>query len=69
MLFTKHIEPCCGYCQHAAPLEESTVICVKRGVVSAHEHCRRFRYDPLRRTPPRPKTVDFSHLKEEDFAL
>ena len=44
-------------------------MCPKRGVVSAAGSCRRFRYDPLKRVPPKPLSVDFSHLKEEDFVL
>lgn len=44
-------------------------MCVKKGVVSAAAHCRSFRYDPLKRVPPRPNAPDFSRLRDEDFVL
>ena len=69
MLFEKDMEPRCAYCKRGTSLDEETVMCVKRGVVSAAGACRRFRYDPLKRVPPKPLSVDFSHLKEEDFVL
>ena len=69
MLFKKDIEPRCAHCKRGSPLDEETVICVKHGVVPAAGACRRFRYDPLKRIPPKPISVDFSHLKEEDFVL
>ena len=69
MLFEKDMEPRCAYCQRGTPLDGETVMCPKRGVVSAAGSCRSFRYDPLKRVPPKPLSVDFSHLKEEDFVL
>ena len=69
MLFEKDMEPRCAYCKRGSPLDEETVVCVKRGVVPAAGSCHRFRYDPLKRIPPKPVSVDFSHLKEEDFVL
>ena len=69
MLFEKDIEPRCTYCKHGARLDEDQVMCVKKGIVSPAGACRKFKYDPLKRVPPKPLTVDFSHLKEEDFVL
>ena len=40
MLFRKDIEPRCTYCRYAAPAEPETVICRKKGVRSAGDHCR-----------------------------
>ena len=37
--------------------------------MSAGSSCRSFRYDPLKRVPPRPVKADFSTLKDEDFQL
>ncbi len=68
-LFKKDIDPFCVYCKHARPLEENQVICDKKGVKDANSHCRHFRYDPLRRVPPRPKKADFSGLSPEDFQI
>ena len=69
MLFEKDMEARCAYCKRGVALDEETVMCPKRGVMSAGDSCRRFRYDPLKRVPPKPMAVDFSHLKDEDFTL
>ena len=53
MLFEKKMDPRCAYCQRCAPLDEESVMCIKRGVVPAGFHCRAFKYDPLKRVPPR----------------
>jgi hypothetical protein len=45
------------------------VACVKRGIVPAESHCRSFRYDPLKRVPPRPAALDTEKLNEADFSL
>lgn len=69
MLFSKEIEPRCAYCQRGARLGDDKVMCLKRGIVSAAGHCRRFRYDPLKRVPQKPPTLDFSALSDGDFSL
>ena len=69
MLFQKKIEPRCCYCKRGTALDEDTVMCLKRGIVHPSHHCPSFRYDPLKRVPPRPISPDFSRLKEEDFSL
>lgn len=69
MLFTKKIEPRCAYCERSAALDEEQVICLKRGVVSAGGSCRAFRYDPLKRVPPKPAALELGKLRDEDFVL
>lgn len=69
MLFSKEIEPRCAYCRRGARLDDENVMCVKKGVVAAGGQCRRFRYDPLKRVPPRPAPLDLSRFSEEDFTL
>ena len=68
-LFQKHIEPRCAYCTRCRPLNEEQVVWEKKGVMSAASSCRSFRYDPLKRVPPRPVKADFSKLKDEDFKI
>jgi hypothetical protein len=68
-LFRKNIDPRCAYCQHGSRISEREVACVKRGVVPAEHHCRAFRYDPLRREPPRPASLDTAELGEQDFRI
>lgn len=69
MLFSKKIEPRCAYCQRSARLSEDKVMCLKKGIVAASSQCRRFKYDPLKRVPPKPQTISFSKFSEEDFTL
>ncbi len=69
MLFTKEIEPRCAYCARSTQLDETTALCARKGIVLLAGHCRVFRYDPLKRTPPKPAAPDFSRLKSEDFSL
>lgn len=57
MLFRKKIDRYCIYCQFAGKIDEDSVICRFCGVVPAAHHCRRFRYDPLKRVPSRPKPL------------
>ena len=69
MLFRKDIDPRCAYCKRGQQLNEREVACVKRGVVPVEHACRLFRYDPLKRVPPRPAALDTGRLSEEDFSL
>ena len=69
MLFRKNIDPRCAYCQRGAQISEREVACVKRGIMPVEGSCRRFRYDPLKRVPPKPAHADFSKLRDEDFVL
>ena len=68
-LFQKNMEPRCAYCARGRALDGDQVVCPKKGVMSAGSHCRAFRYDPLKRVPPRPAKADFSGLKDENFQL
>lgn len=69
MLFRKNIEPRCGYCTRGARIDETHVACVKRGVVEDTDKCPAFRYDPLRRMPPRPAEVSTANLSPQDFQV
>lgn len=69
-LFRREMDPRCAYCQFASStLNDRECMCVKRGVVPMEHHCRAFRYDPLRREPPRPATLKTDTLQEKDFSL
>jgi len=68
-LFQKKIEPRCIYCVHGRTLGEDQVICPKKGVMAAASHCRSFKYDPLKRTPPRPGKLAGVGASDEDFTL
>ena len=75
MLFRRDMEPFCGYCQYAKRdlnINNQEIICAKRGgVMKIENSCRAFRYDPLKRVPPRPANLSIRtrNFKPEDFAL
>lgn len=69
MLFRKKIERSCIYCLHGVQLENEQILCVKKGVRQAEDSCRRFRYDPCKRIPPKAKVLDFSKYDKEDYTL
>ena len=45
------------------------MICRRKGIVAAADQCRRFRYDPLKRVPARPKPQTFDRFHAGDFQL
>jgi hypothetical protein len=67
-IFSKDIDPRCIYCTRSQPLNIKESICVKRGVVEPYDRCPSFRYDPLKRVPPRPAKLG-SDYTPEDFHL
>lgn len=69
MLFRRSMERSCQYCRYSTKLDEEHLLCAKKGVVEPEGECRRFRYDPFKRIPPKPKAVDFSKYEEDDFSL
>ena len=69
MLFQKDIEPRCCYCQRGTQLDEEQILCVKKGVVSPGGSCRAFRYDPLKRVPTPPVTLNLDNLKDKVSSL
>lgn len=68
MLFKKKIERSCDYCIYGTKLEGEQVLCAKKGVVTCGK-CRKFRYDPTKRIPLKPKPIDFDKYSEDDFTL
>ena len=70
MLFRKDMKPNCAYCVYGCAVSETECACERKGIVTnPNSACRRFRYDPLKRTPERPASFDGSGLSEEDFRL
>ena len=67
-LFRQDIEPRCAYCSRANVLNEHSMSCRKRGIVPMTGSCRAFRYDPLRRVPPRPAALRGT-FTDADFSL
>ena len=69
MLFRKKIDRYCTYCKFAGKINEEQVICQKCGIVPASHKCRRFRYDPLKRVPPKTKSIDFAKYDDKDYSM
>lgn len=69
-LFQRHIEPRCTYCQFGQQIPEGPIACAKRGMMAPDSSCRSFRYDPLKRVPPRPAPLPQLELTHwEDISL
>lgn len=69
MLFRKKMPKSCFLCLHATVVGENEILCVKHGVRSGETPCYRFKYDPCKRIPPRPKAPDFNVYEQDDFSL
>lgn len=69
MLFRKKIERSCSYCLFGADIEDDKILCAKKGVKSAEDKCRKFKYDPCKRIPVKAKALDFSQYDKEDYSL
>jgi hypothetical protein len=67
-IFSKNVDPRCVYCKWSQPLNAKEIACVKRGVMAAYDRCGSFRYEPLKRVPPRPAKLGRDY-KAEDFTL
>lgn len=67
-LFRKKIDPRCVYCSRSVSLSGNEVVCVKHGVVEAYGSCRHFKYDPLKRVPPKPVRLGRNY-DDADFSL
>ena len=58
------IEKYCKFCEHAGTLSDpDSMLCDRSGVVDASHCCRRFRYDPLKRTPGRARKAPADEME------
>ncbi len=69
MLFRKKMPKTCFHCLYARIKDEAEIQCEKRGARTADSPCRRYKYDPCKRIPPRLKAPDFSAFDADDFSL
>lgn len=69
MLFRKKQPRVCCYCTHGTRLSDGQILCAKHGIRFEEDSCRKFRYDPCKRIPAKPKAPDFSRYEQEDFSL
>ncbi|NLT58470.1 MAG: hypothetical protein GXX99_05860 [Clostridiales bacterium] len=67
-LYGNKVEPRCTYCEFGTRIGQTDHInCIRCGVVTDGYTCPRFRYDPLKRVPP--KLVPLPAFREEDFEV
>ena len=69
--YDEQIDCFCAFCELGTPVPgeggEEHVVCPKKGVVRADYVCRRFRYDPLKRSPKeKPPLPDFHAVSLDD---
>lgn len=69
MLFRKKIERSCTYCVRGVRLEDGSILCAKKGLRSAEDKCRSFRYDPCKRIPFKARALSFRQFSDSDFTL
>ena len=69
MLFRKKMDRSCLYCRFGTKMDEDMMLCAKKGIVPVCDGCRKFRYDPFRRVPTKPRALDFSKHEQDDFSL
>lgn len=67
-LYGNYIEATCEYCVHGRKSSDGkAVLCPKKGVMPLYHYCRKYEYDPLKRTPPnRPQIQEFD---KDDFKI
>lgn len=67
-MFDKKLMRSCAWCSYGKSSDYTDeVFCTKRGVTSKNDYCRRYKYDPLKRTPQRIRPAD--GYSPEDFKL
>ena len=67
-LFGNHIEPSCETCALGMVSSDGeTVLCRHAGAPSKYHSCKKFRYDPLKRTPRREPVLET--FNASDFSL
>lgn len=69
MLFRKKMPKSCTLCLRSTILSDTEVLCTKHGIRPVESYCRKFKYDPCKRVPPRPKAPDFTRYEQDDFSL
>lgn len=66
-LFGNSVEPDCRYCIHNASANETVIDCPESAAGKPEAPCRRFSYDPLKRSPQ--NLPPLPQYDPEDFSL
>lgn len=67
-LFNKSTKKSCLWCIYAKKSEYTEeIFCKKRGVTTANDYCRKYKYDPLKRKPDVQRIA--GNFSNDDFLL
>lgn len=67
MIFSKDIVPMCIYCEHGKKIMATEdIVCSKNGLVKPDFCCKKFKYTPINRIPPK-RIVEKLEYNKEDF--
>ncbi len=67
-VFNKKLPKRCEYCVHGNKSQfTNEVLCLKKGIVEVGDSCRKYKYDPLKRSPVREMPAD--NYTAEDFKI
>ena len=69
MLFRKRITRSCSYCAYGTRLNDTSILCTRKGVRDTNAKCCKFVYDPCKRTPVKMKASNFSKYDNKDFTI
>lgn len=66
--FNKNLQKSCLWCVYGTTSEYcEEIFCKKHGVTTRADSCRKYKYDPLKRTPHKIKPS--TEFTKEDFSL
>lgn len=66
MIFSKDIMPMCIYCEHGTKIMATEdIICPKKGIVKPDFKCKKFKYTPINRIPPKKAEISDNFTKED----
>ncbi|MBQ6600541.1 MAG: hypothetical protein IIX36_02755 [Clostridia bacterium] len=63
----KYPKKCANCFFGRTPMDKTSVLCEKKGIVDPEGKCRHYQYDPLKRVPM--KQLPLTEFKAEDFEL
>ena len=67
LLFDKDQPKICAFCFYGQDYGQDAILCSKKGPVGLQDHCKKYKYDPLKRQPKRQIVGD--NYSPEDFSI
>ena len=66
--YNKKLPHRCEYCEYGKSLEGTNeIVCKKRGITLKDDSCRKYKYNPLKRTPE--EITLQGNFSAEDFSI